>query len=385
MKKILLGTTALVTAAAFAAPASAADKIQLKLDGYATFAAAYVSLDDDAEDTIYGASTDTRGITFGSDAEVHFKGKTTLDNGLKIGFKAELELEDDCKKPGGTPCSADTIDEVYVELKGGFGEIEFGQQDGVGDQMHYYSPWVFVEHGANDNDLSALQDELGIAIQSIVDDSSDYTKVTYITPRIAGFQLGVSYTPEAARNGPDSYNSRVKSDGDSIVEIGGNFVETFNDIDVAISATYLTASGETAGTDDGDAYSIGTTIGFAGFQIGGSYTERDDDDAVLGTTTFTGEESLFDVGATYGTGPWTFGIMYASGDYEPVSGADVEDMAIVGGVAYALGPGISLGLGAEYAERDVDGVSSGGTGSGDTAAAIDGDGFSVFTELALDF
>ncbi|NWG47168.1 MAG: porin, partial [Alphaproteobacteria bacterium] len=42
MKKILLGTSALVAAAAFSAPASAAEKIKLSLDGYATFGAAYV-------------------------------------------------------------------------------------------------------------------------------------------------------------------------------------------------------------------------------------------------------------------------------------------------------------------------------------------------------
>ncbi|MEM1140839.1 MAG: porin, partial [Pseudomonadota bacterium] len=113
MKKILLGTSALVAAAALAAPASAADKIKLKLGGYWTGAAAFVDLEEaDVEND----------IVFGSDAEVHFGGKTTLDNGLQVGFKAELELAED--NAGG---NSDIIDEVYGEVKGGFGKIQFGE------------------------------------------------------------------------------------------------------------------------------------------------------------------------------------------------------------------------------------------------------------------
>jgi len=157
MNKFLMGTTALVAASAFTAPAFAAERLQLQIRGYNTsglsytdadYEEGYTFFDDDGsvwDSDSYSPSNDTNEINFGSSSEIHFIGSTTLDNGLEVTFHAELELEtDSAAAPNYWYEEADTIDEVYIQFDGGFGRVQFGQQDGVMDQMAVTAPSTFM-------------------------------------------------------------------------------------------------------------------------------------------------------------------------------------------------------------------------------------------------
>src|SRR5690606_902883 len=88
MKHILLGTSALVAAGLLAAPANAAEKIKLGLGGF--YAASMGAILDDDNDA--GESGDNRdSFAIHQNVEVHFKGETTLDNGITVGARVELE------------------------------------------------------------------------------------------------------------------------------------------------------------------------------------------------------------------------------------------------------------------------------------------------------
>ena len=82
MKKILFASSALVAVAA-AGTAQASEPIQLEVGGYMEQWAGVADQD-------VGESKNA----FQSDAEVHFSGKTTLDNGIEVGAKIELEGEE---------------------------------------------------------------------------------------------------------------------------------------------------------------------------------------------------------------------------------------------------------------------------------------------------
>ena len=112
-----LGVGALSTLAAGFAPSSAlaADGIKLGLGGF--FKEAYMATFDDDGEGELGNEHNTDG--FFNDAEIHFEGETTLDNGLTVGAHVELEGEND----------ADQIDEAFVYFSGGFGEVQVGSND----------------------------------------------------------------------------------------------------------------------------------------------------------------------------------------------------------------------------------------------------------------
>ena len=114
-----MGPTALVGASVAgligAQPADAADGIRLDVGGY--FRAAYMAVIHDGEAGEPGNETNTGG--FFSDAEIQFTASTTLDNGVEVGARIELEGETE----------EDQIDEAWVYFSSGFGEFRIGSLD----------------------------------------------------------------------------------------------------------------------------------------------------------------------------------------------------------------------------------------------------------------
>ena len=117
MKKVLLGSTALVAAGLIAGDAAAADGVKLSLGGYYRGAAGLMF--DDFDGAAAATTDDLRPGVFKQDVEVHFRGETTLDNGLTVGAAIQLEGQ----------TSTDQIDEVYAYFNGGWGELRFGDDD----------------------------------------------------------------------------------------------------------------------------------------------------------------------------------------------------------------------------------------------------------------
>jgi len=186
MKKVLLGTTAIVAAGMIASsPASAAEKISAKVGGYMEQWIGYTSVDD-------GTTRDVDGFDIKSDSEIHFTGSTTLDNGIEFGVNVQLEANSN---------SGDQIDESYLIVKGSFGEINLGDENSAMYKMHY-SPTDYGI-GLNSGDQVDWASVNGSGITSggyfrapygstyvEPNRANDSTKLTYYTPRFSGFQLG---------------------------------------------------------------------------------------------------------------------------------------------------------------------------------------------------
>ena len=235
MKKVLLGTSALALVGA-ASTANAAEW-DVKVGGYMEQHVAYASSDVDGF-----SGDDFDGVDVKQDAEIHFKPSITLDNGLKIGVDIQLE--------GNT--NGDQIDESFLFIKGSFGEILLGNENSARYKMGYGAPDVsfvgvnspsttaFVPFSgavSNDNNGDGDTADAGETL-NVGDDifrgtlgstflengrNNDAARITYFTPRFAGFQLGVSY----ARDGNDDSNGQVNLNQNTlnnIFDIGANYV-----------------------------------------------------------------------------------------------------------------------------------------------------------------
>ena len=89
MKKLLLGSTALVAGGIMAAPAMAADPIKIGVGGYYTFYGAAGNIDPTY--ALNGSTTSYKGFSIIQEGEIHFIGQTKLDNGTSVGLTVELE------------------------------------------------------------------------------------------------------------------------------------------------------------------------------------------------------------------------------------------------------------------------------------------------------
>ena len=335
MKKVLLGSTALVAAGLIAAPsAMAAEKLQVSVGGYMEQWFGYTSVDEDA------STRDVDGFDVKSDSEIHFKGSTTLDNGIEFGINVQLEAN----------TSGDQIDESYLIMKGSFGEINLGSENSALYKMHYApSDFGIGINSGDQGDWAALTGSSvsgsgyfrGTLGSTYVEPgrNNDAEKLTYYTPRFAGFQLGASYSPDDSQDDNSPVDRNVGFS--DMVAFGANYSGDFSGVSLGVSGGYGTYLESASGVDEPEVWSAGVTLGIGGFGIGASYANEDG---------FTEGES-YNLGVSYETGPFGVSFTYFHGQVE--NSAEQDTFHLSG--KYALGPGVTANATLGYAEFQDEG------------------------------
>jgi predicted porin len=311
MKKLLMGTTGLVAVLALPVGAQAADKIELGLGGYYRAVAVYGEQDE---------SDDVRSYGIARESEVYFSGKTTLDNGLKVGAMIQLEGE----------TSEDQIDNSYIWASGGFGRVEFGSTWGpsllmsagsVGDHLDGHSDFASQSHHKTLNKLGMNTHGGDAGIAANPDD-----KIVYYTPNMSGFQMGVSYMPEnypkTDESGTAFSNENDDNLGSELLDVAASYTGNFggvnfrtyasifkavNEVDkmklenLPIKSTLFYVENETA---DIEGASFGAQISAEGFTVGGRVT------TIEGLRGKDSDRTAWRIGVEYGSGPWAIGTAY---------------------------------------------------------------------------
>ena len=348
MKKLLLGSTALVVGGLMAAPAMAADPIKIGVGGYYTFYAGAGSIGS----TFAGNGTVTtyKGLDFFQEGEIHFIGQSKLDNGTTVGLRVELE--------GWNPSSATAnaqIDEAFLFAFGDWGRVEFGAKDSAAYIMQYVVPSALIgfgffnpNHAYLNNSVAANNKAVhGSASTTIENNFQDVNRINYYTPRFAGLQLGIGYAPKlnvAAPGGQvangtalagaicgyaNAANQTSCPSADysyqDVLSLGANYLNKFGDVSLALSAGYsnatfvpgfasagaagsaaASAANQVTGANmtNWKAFVVGANVSFAGFTLGGVYGW---DNNGLGANYFTNVDNdtrYYGVGLMYETGPW---------------------------------------------------------------------------------
>ncbi len=377
MKKTLLGTTALVSAGLIAGPALASDPLTVTVGGSIVTG-------------FYFVDNDTVGVTDFDDTKVAIVARNilinaegTLDNGLVAGAAMKLQLGND---EGATaPASDATFSEIYTYLEGGFGRIELGATDGAAFKMHYSSPWFVPGNGVDSPNIYNISTNAA-GTTSFSSRTSTYSllaeddnKITYFTPRLAGFQLGVSFTPDVAGNDPVPNGFGVSptnaANVEEVFEVAANYAGEFAGASVGVDVFYVTGEANVAGFNDPEEMGVGASVGFGGFTLGGAYTQTENIAAASQATATTGASSTdsdsWTVGLAYGTGPWTVGVAYFESETESVGFlTDAENNFLQIGGGYSLGAGVDIGLDIQIIEDTARAVAAGGTSIDSTSAGV---------------
>lgn len=415
MKKIMLGTTALVGVAAMASGVQAADPLKLSLGGFAEYymvARSQRPLNDDGA----GNSQKGRGFSmYWEDAEIWFSASTQLDNGITVGYRMELETRNrdaSGEQAGNTLVNSSTDrnhfrDDHRITFTGGFGQFQLGDTAGAANVMQYQAPGVTKIGVVDGTDLLINPSNNAAQVGTYTGTFNTNNRINYFTPRFSpGFQFGVSFAPEAGTTGRGNggadgnvgpaQTEEDNGDFQSITELGVNFVRSMNGVDVAWSLTGVYAPLEECDFDNTPTPNVsagcnalapnadrwigqtGFQVSFAGWTIGagGSIDNR-------GFHSNKGLGWEANAGVTYGIGPWAFGLQGGYGQVnngfwddtnsvtDTVTGATaykggLDTKAAVGlGASYTLGPGILLQAEAQYINWDnqdfekANGVSAG--------------------------
>ena len=138
------------------------------------------------QDDLHLDSSQSRSLDFRNDTEVHViaRGKSE-ESGLEYGATIEFEADTN---------STLNTDETWIFLRGGWGELRFGDEDGVVDNSVVGGQTIAAGTGGIDGSDAVIM----AAPVVFLTNSNDATKIRYYTPSFGGFSLGVSLHADPA-------------------------------------------------------------------------------------------------------------------------------------------------------------------------------------------
>jgi len=332
MKKILLGTTTLISAAGLFAGSALAETPKVTVGGYANFEVGYVSDDEDSAGTASQTGVSQRPQAFRNDTQVDFKIDGKNDNGLGYGGEIDL-LADTSSDVQGRGVNAS---KTFIYMDGTWGRLEMGSNIGADGTMKVDAAsiaratggingdWSYFAN-ASDQYLAMAQLPLGYGdVTSAGNLTGDHTqenlnKLTYYTPRFSGFQVGISYLPDQTNRGqgiPAGAPNPVGPDrtdtnpglSDNIFTGGISYDNKFGDIGVALALTGEIGGSQLATYEDLRAWSGGGKVSYMGFSIAGSYGDWGKSNTLK--TDNSHDTWYWDVGGAYETGPFGVSVTY---------------------------------------------------------------------------
>ena len=360
MKKILLGTTAIVGASLLVSPA-VAEKPKLSLSGNVKVEAAFVGEDDT------GANGAANGINRGyklytDDAEVVFKASTTADNGLEYGAKIEYEFE------------SGSTDEAMIWLEGDWGTLNLGDEDGADDLMKVGGFSVLGGTGGYDGENFFTNNSSAIVGPSMVGDNSDATKVTYFSPSFSGFRVGLSFTPDTGQSYDGAFNDEG-TDQENHIGLAAEYKGDFDQVGVHVSGRYVNAeyesnddAGATTEQNDVGSFAIGGKVTFGDFAVAAGYLDNGDSGVTKANEALGIDAgSWYDVAVQYASGPFKVAAGYFASEKQvaQTQEAEAEIFSVTGD--YNVAEGLDVYAEFDYVELE----------DGTTATANDNDA-SVF-------
>ena len=377
LKNIILGTSALagvaMLGAATAAPAGAAEvkpggALDVTITGFLRAEAG-----GGEQDTLQRDADKARGLDFRNDTEVHVlaRGKSE-QTGLEYGATVEFEADTD---------QTFNTDETWMFLRGGWGELRMGDEDGAVDNSILGGQTIAAGTGGIDGSTFVVA---GIAGEGVFPtETGDQTKIRYYTPSFGGFSAGVSYTPTSnVIDGSALNGQNIADKGGADAMEGENTFEgalvydgEFGGVGFQASVVGLYGqlkNGAKADIADGglgkDEYwnvGGGAVVDLYGFKLAGSvFTNH------LGEL----EHQFATAGIGYGFGPVNTSVTAAyifdsNNDFSEANGYD-KPYNIVFSADYALAPGLVLA--GDVAVFDIDQNDDSTSGTGDKGWAAVG-------------
>ncbi len=365
--------------------AHAAEPFKLVIGGDAYFEAGFVGQDRD---------NGLRSSEFRNRMRVVFTPSAKADNGLEYGARLRIRAS------SGTGTT--DADRSFIFVNGSFGSVRLGMVNSYNDDIWVARPIDYLPLASSDGVAAWLPGAsaqtlingryagtdlpvapgAGSALQHSITVQGTATKVVYYSPRFAGLQAGLSYTPRTDSTATDV--NRVKAVSSSgagattnfqdIVELGLHYKNSFDGVDVAASAAYNLgkASSSASAADryqDLRAFQIGARVGYAGFSLGAGYVDygKSGQNKNSSVAPFRDSARGWNVGVQYVTGPWTLGGGYVygqdAGSYS-LRGARKLDVIELG-VGYQVAPGLQIQAQYDHFRARSDKAATTATGSPD--------------------
>lgn len=316
-------------------------------------------------------------VLFGEYARLYTGFRGTAANGLQFG--AYLEIRQNGSPALGASTGAATLifrrETAYI--KGGWGQLRFGQTDGASG-LFLTGTFENFDAGGWNGDLPTLFSSNAVLVWPFEDTSSYYgtSKVVYLSPRFGGFDFGLAYEPNATGSGEANCSSAFVSGagggcpqlstitGPASAQFRRNMFDAVGRYTGTLGPVAVTATlgGLAAGhvnnisgpASDPSIVQTGITLSFGGFAVGGNALAGNINGSFVPLPKGGRHEIAWVAGASYATGPFIIGTAVNVTNYQGAVGAGLDgrrELGVAAGGTYAWGPGASLFLSMLYGQR----------------------------------
>nr|TFG53799.1 MAG: porin [Hyphomicrobiales bacterium] len=327
----------------FAAPSWNIGNYELRVEGFASGSLFAASQDSGPHYTGGFSDTNGTGLTVGSLRLQRF-----YDSGLISGMRVNLLLAND--RLSGDNYGSDFLQKIYFYVQSGIGRVEVGQQDGAGYTIGFSGPRVDNHISLENPDSSFFRNPIsGDALNEFTSEvtsiqiSSNASKISYISPRLFGIQIGASYTPNLVK-GAVPYlfvnPSNAANTQSSIWEFAASYSRRMGEITMGVSAAYARGALRNPNFASGDIYDLAlglqfqTDIDDLELSWGGGYRASSGYGFSPGTVYHSAESQRVFLSALAVLDSWRLGAEYSNTYLDAASGVP---QFVVSGYQAALG------------------------------------------------
>jgi len=413
MKKILLCTTALFGLAATTAFADDASSVAVTFSGQSKFEVGTKSQDRNHKAALsFSPNQKSTGFYTTQKASLKAEGKSE-----SLTYGAVLRLQTVANSSDGMGDSRNDRSHIYLDTD--MGSVQLGSNFAASKLMQIDASTIASATGGIDGDFSQYSSAAnastyttnlsgnvtanGVTLtqsafaRSFVSSFAIYNvdtlsnrldgatgeqsrKITYLSPRISGAQLGLSFSPDFNNTGDNDLIGKSSVDASGSVYMPGNmyfglpvriknvwsmglnYTNTINDINVAFAAvadrgtavrenfsgSVQSSTGKTfivTGNNkfhNLNTYSVGGVVGTNGFSVAASFHN---DGKSLTPETVTAKSSWWTTGVAYENGPMSTSLTYLQGKKKYAvnggnGGQEVKSQIVSLGADYEVAPGL---------------------------------------------
>jgi Gram-negative porin len=288
------------------------------------------------------------------DGEAHIAVEGQTDTGVTYGGRLQL-LRAAKPRDNGS----------YVEAGWAWGEFRLGDYGGAARELTVGAPTIGI--GQIDGDLDRFGGSSALLTPYALN-NDDSTKLTYLSPAVLGFRLGLSYTPELAGGGievvPEQHIDGIDRHR-NVVEVALNSSRDIGAVTVTAGGSAVFGAAEPGShLHDLAGGAVGVKAAWNGFTFGGGFIYDGADTLPLDRRPgHVGIESVIseiNFGATYDIGRFSVGASWAHDYRKALPSTDI----VAAGVVYRIVRGLTIGADLSHYGRPC------GTGEVETTALL---------------
>ncbi|HUO88596.1 MAG TPA: hypothetical protein VMU08_05435 [Rhizomicrobium sp.] len=291
-------------------------------------------------------------------AQLNARIERDYDSGLAIALKGQFELFHD--RLSSDNYGGDLVAKTYVSVQTGLGRIDVGMSDGAAYALAIVGPAVNGEVSIDNPNATFFRDPSTggrafidlFALNSAVESSLNYDKISYYSPRLFGFQIAASFTPSEAKivvpfanNGPNVANRQRY-----LWEGAANYSDSFGPITLGVYGGVTVGHNDTktpghAGLTD---WAFGSEADWnidddTKWSIGGAYRQANTYAFDINNALASGATQSMHLSSVLSYGSWSIGGEFGNGAADGAFGLPTLGMhAYMVDAAYAVNSNLQI-------------------------------------------